>query len=142
MFGNAGAEPRAPGCPLLCAEENKALHTATEEKPPQAGGQHAPVLLCNTHTCFSISVSKPHTNTLILPDFSVPSQAPGFMLSLLVTLQANCTFLWLSPSSLAWHGAAHAAVRKRWLLRKATSAPLMSAQEQSSDCDVNDVAQH
>lgn len=87
-----GAEPRAAGCPLLYAEENKALHRAREEKLPQAGCQHASVLLCSTYLCFSISVSKTHTGTGILPDFSVPSWAPGFMLSLLVTLQTNCTF--------------------------------------------------
>lgn len=66
-------EPRAPGCPLLCAQENKALHTAREEKPPQAGCQHASVLLCSTYLCFSISVSKTHMGIWILPGFSVPS---------------------------------------------------------------------
>lgn len=106
--------------PVLCFVQRKT-------KPfTQPGKRNLPRLVTNTLQSSSAAlICKAHMGTRIPPDFPVPSWAPGFILSLLVTSQK--ALFCVCSSSPAWHGAAQVAVRKRWLLRKATSAPLMSA---------------
>lgn len=120
-----GAQPRAPACPLPCAEENKPFTQPGKRNLPRLV-TNTPVLLCSTYLCFSISGAK-HT------------WAYGYSLIFLChpELLASCFPFWslyrptalscVCSSSPAQHGAAQVAVRRRWLLRKGTLAPLMSA---------------
>lgn len=88
-----------------------------------------------------------HKCPWILLHFFCPILSPALILSLLNTLQSNCTFqcLEMSPCSPAWHDQlAWASERKRWLLGKVILAPMMSVHsgaelEQVSECDVSAV---